>query len=70
MILINKDVFLHSYEDYHNNLTYWNRLARANHVDPDQMPRNVASDLGLQCLPLIQQFLDTSTGSQMDLIQI
>ena len=24
----------------------------ANNVDPDQMPHNVASDLGLQCLPM------------------
>ena len=26
---------------------------------------NVASDLDLHCLPFIQQFLDTSTGSKM-----
>ena len=25
-------------------------------VDPDQMPHNAASDLGLQCLPLIQHY--------------
>ena len=24
----------------------------ANNVDPDQMPHNVASDLGLHCLPM------------------
>ena len=24
----------------------------ANHVDPDQMPHVVASDLGLNCLPM------------------
>ena len=36
-------------------------------VDPDQMPHNVASDQGLHYLPLIQQFLDTSTGIKMKL---
>ena len=35
--------------------------ALANSVDLDQMPQNAASDLGLHCLPLIQQILDTST---------
>ena len=30
-------------------------------VDPDQMLRNAASDQGLHCLPLIQQFLHMST---------
>ena len=38
-------------------------------VDPDQMPQNVASDQGLYCLPLIQQLLDTSTGSKNDLFK-
>ena len=38
----------------------------ANNADPDQMPQNAASDLGLHCLPLIQQVLDTSTGIKMD----
>ena len=37
-------------------------------VDPDQTPQNVASDLGLHFLPLIQQ-VDTSKGSQIDLIK-
>ena len=37
---------------------YWNRQALANSVNPDLMPQNVASDLDLHCLPLIQQFLD------------
>ena len=30
------------------------------------MPQNVASDQGLHCLPLIQQFLGTSAGSKID----
>ena len=32
------------------------RPDRANSVDPDQTPQNAASDHGLLCLPLIQQF--------------
>ena len=32
-----------------------------------QMLQIVASDQGLHCLPLIQQFLDTSVGSYIDL---
>ena len=30
---------------------------RANSVDSDQMPQNVAADQGLHCLPLVQQVL-------------
>ena len=30
----------------------------------DKNNQNVASDLGLHCLPLIQQFLDTLTGGK------
>ena len=32
---------------------------------PDQIPQNVESDQGLHCLPITQQFLDTSTGSKL-----
>ena len=39
-------------------------LPEQNTVDPDQMPQNVASDLGLHCLALIQ---DTSTDREMNL---
>ena len=28
------------------------KILLANTVDPDQMPHNVASDLGLHCLPI------------------
>ena len=38
---------------------FLDRQARANHVDPDQMPHSVASDQDLHCLAFIQQFLDT-----------
>ena len=48
--------------DYHIFPKYWDRLACANSVYPDQMPQNAASDHSLQCLPLIQQFSDISTG--------
>ena len=46
---------------------YLDRQAWANCVDPDQMPWNVTSQQGLQSLPVIQQFLDKSTGCQSDL---
>ena len=42
----------------------------ANSVDPDQMQQNVASDQGLHCLPISQQFLYTSTGSKMNLLTL
>ena len=45
---------------------YWDRQARANSVDSDNMPNSVASDQDLHCLLLIQQFLKTSTPSKMD----
>ena len=35
------------------------RQAWANSLDPD------AASLGLPCLPLIQQFLDTTSGSEL-----
>ena len=40
-----------------------------NSVDPDQPPQNAAADQGLHCLSLIQQFLDTSTSCEMDVIK-
>ena len=52
--------------EYQNNPKYWDRQAWANSADPDQMPQNVASDLGLHCLLLIPHFLDqkkTTRGS-------
>ena len=36
---------------------------------PYQMPQNVASDQGLHCLPLIQQFLYGSIGRQTELFK-
>ena len=41
---------------------YLARQARANSVDPDE---NVVSHQGLLSLPLVQQFLDTTTGSKL-----
>ena len=35
---------------------YSDRHNLTNIVDPDQTPQNAASDQGLHCLPLIQQF--------------
>ena len=58
LIFVNRKM---SAQIYHNNPKYWDRLALANSVDPDQMPQNVASDQGLQCLPLIQHILETGS---------
>ena len=44
---------------------YSDRQAWANSIDPDEMPQNAASHLGLHYLPLIQQFLDTTSGSEL-----
>ena len=44
------------WSNYHTYSTYSDRQAWANIVDPDQMPQNAASDQGLHCLPLSQQF--------------
>ena len=44
---------------------YADRQAWANSIDPDETPQNAASHLGLYCLPLIQQFLDTTSGSEL-----
>ena len=46
-------------------ITIFTRQARANSVDPDQMPQNVTFDQGLHCLPLTYKFLDTTTWSNM-----
>ena len=35
---------------------YSEKQALANSAEPDQTPRDAASDQGLHCLPLIQQF--------------
>ena len=45
--------------------TYLDRQTGANSVDPDQTPPNAATDLGLHCLHLTQQFLDSAIGSRM-----
>ena len=44
---------------------YSDRQAWANNLDPDETPQVAASHLGLHCLPLIQQFLDTASGSEL-----
>ena len=36
--------------------TYSTYSERANSVAPDQTPHHAASDQGLHCLPLVQQF--------------
>ena len=55
--------------------TYSDRQTWTNSVDPDQTPQNAASDQGLHCLPLTQQFsihsrvVNTFTCSKMDLLK-
>ena len=41
---------------------YWERQAEINSIEPDQMLQNAASDKGLHCFPMNQQFLDTLEG--------
>ena len=41
-------------------------LICANSVDPDQVLQTVASEQGLHSLPLIQQLLVATTGSEMN----
>ena len=41
---------------------YWDRNPLASNVDPDETQENVASDQGLQCLPLIKYLLTLRTG--------
>ena len=48
---------------------YSDRQAWANSADPDEMLQNMATNQGLDCLPLIQQFLDTTTGSKLYLFK-
>ena len=48
---------------------YVDRQAWANGVYPDETPQNVASHQGLDCLSLIQQFLDTTSGSKLYLFK-
>ena len=50
--------------EYHIYQLYSDRQTWANSVDPDEMLQNAASHQGLHCLPLIQQFLDTTSGSK------
>ena len=47
-------------------LSFLDKHAWANNVDPDQMPKNVASDLSLHCLPLMDQYLDSLAGTKID----
>ena len=51
-------------------LCIWtDRQTLANSVDPDQMLQNAASDQGLLCLPLIQQFYTLTGSTIMYLLQ-
>ena len=50
---------------------YLDRQAWANSENPDEMPQqNAASYQGLHHLPLIQQVLDTTSGSKLYLFKV
>ena len=55
--------------NYHVYPKYLDRQASANNADPGQTPQNVAFDQDQHCLPFIQQFLDTSEVSKIDLFK-
>ena len=48
---------------------YLDRQACANSLDLDETPQNVVSHQGLHCLPLVQQFLNTTSGSKLYLFK-
>ena len=54
---------------YHIYHMYLDRQAWTNSAEPDETPQNAASHQGLLCLPLIQQFLDTTSGSKLYLFK-
>ena len=55
--------------EYHICRKYLDEQDWKNSANPDQVPKNAMFDQGLYCLLIIQQFLDTSTGtcSEMDI---
>ena len=50
-------------------LKHLDRQTCVNSANPGQTPPNAESDLGLYCLHLIYQFLDTAIGSEMGLLK-
>ena len=54
---------------YHIYHMYFNWQAWSNSVDPDETPQNAATHQSLHCLPLVQQFLDTTSGSKIYLFK-
>ena len=54
--------------EYHIYCLFWDRQVWAKSVDPDETLQNAVSHQSLQCLPLIQQFLETS-GSKLYLFR-
>ena len=57
------------HSEYRIYRKYLDRQAWANSVDPDEMPQNAASHQGLLCLRIVQQCLDTITGSKLYLFK-
>ena len=45
---------------------YWDIATLTSSVDPDQMSQNIIPNQALQCLPLIQHFVGTLTGSKIE----
>ena len=54
---------------YHIYIIYSDTQTWPNSEDPDEMPKKTASHQGLHCLPLIQQFLVTTSGSKLYLFR-
>ena len=54
---------------YHIYPEYWDGQTSANSVDSEQMLQNAASDQGLHCVQLVQQFLDMSSSSKIELFK-
>ena len=54
----------------HNKPKYWDRQARANNADPDQMMQTATGDQDLHCLTFIWQFVYTLIGSRIELFKI
>ena len=49
--------------------TLFNACIWTDCADPDEMLKNMVSYQGLHCLPLIQQFLDTTSVCNMYLLK-
>ena len=54
---------------HYKHRMYSDRYVWANSIDPDETPQNAAFHQGLHRLSLIQQVLDTTSGSKLYLFK-